>query len=302
MTAPILVTGGHGQLATALAHLAPERVVITGRPDFDFDRPASIASAVAAARPALVINTAAWTAVDAAETERAAAERANHTGPGLLAAACRAQGAHLIHISTDYVFDGLKGAPYTEADPPCPTGVYGATKRAGEQAVLAACPEAVILRTSWVYARAGKNFVLTMLNAARRAPRLRIVADQIGCPTNADDLAAACLAVADRLLHQPQAGAAQLGGIYHAAGQGETSWHGLAMAIFETATRHGWPAPPLEAIATADWPTPARRPPDSRLDCGKLASVFGVCLPTWRPSLDAAVAGICEQALAPAPG
>jgi dTDP-4-dehydrorhamnose reductase len=304
VTATILVTGGQGQLATSLANLAPARVAVIGRPDFDFDRPASIASCVAAARPALVINAAAWTAVDAAETEPAAADRANHIGPGLLASACRAAGAHLIHISTDYVFDGLKGAPYTEADPTCPTGVYGATKRAGEEAVLAAYPEAVILRTSWVYARTGKNFVLTMLNAARRAPRLRVVADQIGCPTNADDLAAACLGVADRLL---QGGAAPvskqgLGGIYHAAGQGETSWHGLAVAVFETAARHGWPAPPVDAIATADWPTPARRPPDSRLDCGKLAAVFDVRLPTWRPSLDAAVASICARALAAAPG
>jgi dTDP-4-dehydrorhamnose reductase len=299
MTAHILVTGGRGQLASALANLAPERVTVIGRPDFDFDRPDSIASAVTATRPALVINAAAWTAVDAAETAPEAADRANHTGPALLAAACRAAGAHLIHISTDYVFDGLKGEPYTESDPTCPTGIYGATKRAGEKAVLAACPEAVILRTSWVYARAGKNFVLTMLNAASRAPRLRVVADQIGCPTNADDLAATCLGVADRLL---QSGAAQVGGIYHAAGQGETSWHGLAVAIFETAARHGWPAPPVDAIVTADWPTPARRPPDSRLDCDKLASVFGVRLPQWRPSLDAAVASICEQALATAPG
>jgi dTDP-4-dehydrorhamnose reductase len=249
-----------------------------------------------------VINAAAWTAVDGAETERDAADRANHTGPALLAAACRAAGTQLIHISTDYVFDGLKGAPYTEADPTCPTGVYGATKRAGEQAVLAAFPEAVILRTSWVYARTGKNFVLTMLNAAKRAPRLRVVADQIGCPTNAEDLAAACLAVADQLLQRPQTGAASMGGIYHAAGQGETSWHGLAVAIFETAARHGWPTPPVDAIATSDWPTPARRPPDSRLDCGKLASTFDVRLPKWRPSLDAAVAGICQRALATAPG
>jgi dTDP-4-dehydrorhamnose reductase len=302
MTTSILVTGGRGQLATALAAMAPGRVAVVGRPDFDFDRPESIKAAIAAARPALVINAAAWTAVDAAETEREAAERANSTGPGLLAAACRAAGAQLIHISTDYVFDGLKGAPYTEADTPCPTGVYGATKRAGEQAVLAACPDAVILRTSWVYARSGKNFVLTMLNAAKRVPRLRVVADQIGCPTNADDLAAACLSVGDRLLLGAGAGASTFGGIYHAAGQGETSWHGLAVAIFETAALHGWPAPPVDAIATADWPTPARRPPDSRLDCGRLDSVFGVRLPHWRPSLDAAVGKICESALAEAPG
>ncbi len=292
----ILVTGGQGQLASALARRRPSDVAVVGRPDFDFDRPESVAEAVAAAGPALVINAAAWTAVDAAETEAEVADRANHIGPGLLAAACRAAKARLIHISTDYVFDGLKGAPYLETDPPCPTGVYGETKLAGEVAVLAAYPESVILRTSWVYARTGKNFVLTMLNAAKRAPRLRVVADQIGCPTNADDLAAACVAVADRLLTEPAADG--LGGVYHASGQGATSWHGFAVAIFETAARYGWPAPPVDPIATSDWPTPARRPPDSRLECGKLADRFGVRLPPWRPSLDEAVAAICQSALA----
>jgi dTDP-4-dehydrorhamnose reductase len=292
VTARILVTGGAGQLATALVRARGEQVVRVGRPDFDFDRPETIAAAVERVRPALVINAAAWTAVDAAESEPEAARRANDTGPGLLAKACREAGAGLIHVSTDYVFDGLKGAAYTENDPTSPTGVYGATKLAGEHAVLAAYPGAVILRTSWVYARAGKNFVLTMLNAAKRAPRLRVVADQKGCPTNADDLAAAALAVADRMLE----GGAAPGGIYHAAGSGETTWHGLATAIFEEAGAYGWTQPPVDPIATADWPTPARRPPDSRLDCGKLAEVFGVRLPPWRPSLAAAVAAICCDA------
>jgi dTDP-4-dehydrorhamnose reductase len=304
MSGKILVTGGAGQLASALGRLRPNQVVVVGRPDFDFDRPESIAVTVAAHRPALVINAAAWTAVDAAESAAEGAARANHTGPALLALACRAHGARLIHVSTDYVFDGNKGAPYVETDAPSPTGIYGATKLAGEGAVLAALPQAVILRTAWVYAREGKNFVLTMLNAARRAPRLRVVGDQIGCPTNADDLAAACLAVADRLLATGPHGAeaASLGGIYHATGQGETSWHGFAEAIFASAARHGWPSPPVDAIATADWPTPARRPPDSRLDCSKLARVFGVRLPPWQPSLDDAVAAICQKSLAAAPG
>jgi dTDP-4-dehydrorhamnose reductase len=304
MTAKILVTGGAGQLASSLGRLRPEQVVVVGRPEFDFDRPETIAAIVAAHTPALVINGAAWTAVDAAETEVEAAGRANHTGPALLALACREHGARLIHISTDYVFDGNKGAPYVETDAPCPTGIYGATKLAGEGAVLAALPQAVILRTAWVYARQGKNFVLTMLNAGRKAPRLRVVGDQIGCPTNADDLATACLAVADRLLATSPSGAeaASLGGVYHATGQGETSWHGFAQAIFATAARHGWPSPPVEAIATADWPTPARRPPDSRLNCGKLARAFGVRLPPWQPSLDDAVATICQASLAAAPG
>jgi dTDP-4-dehydrorhamnose reductase len=304
MSPIILVTGGTGQLATALARLRPETVVVTGRPGFDFDRPETIATALRAQGPALVINAAAWTAVDAAEAEPDAADRANHTGPALLAATCHMHGIPLIHVSTDYVFDGLKGEPYVETDPTSPTGVYGATKLAGETAVLAAHPSAVVLRTSWVYAGAGKNFVLTMLNAAKSAPRLRVVADQIGCPTNAADLAAAALSVADCLLAAPRD---ELGGIYHAAGQGQTSWHGLATEIFATAGRHGWPTPPVDPIATADWPTPARRPPDSRLDCGKLEAVFGVRLPQWQKSLQATVAGICQAAqtgaaLAAAPG
>ncbi len=292
------MTGGAGQLASALGRLRPDQVTVTGRPDVDFDQPRSIEAVVAAAKPALVINAAAWTAVDLAEKEPEAAARANHHGPALLAESCRRHGAALIHISTDYVFDGAKGAPYVETDPTNPTGAYGATKLAGEQAVLAALPGAVILRTAWVYAEHGKNFVLTMLNAAKRAPRLRVVADQIGCPTNADDLAAACLSVADRML----AGANDLGGIYHAAGQGETSWHGFAQAIFAAASPFGWPSPPVDAITTADWPTPARRPADSRLDCGKLARVFGVRLPEWRPSLDRAVANICRAARAETQG
>jgi dTDP-4-dehydrorhamnose reductase len=294
----LLVTGGAGQLASALGRLRPGQVTVTGRPTFDFDLPDSIEAVVAAAKPAVVINAAAWTAVDLAENEPEAAARANHQGPGLLAEACRRHGAALVHVSTDYVFDGTKGAPYVETDATNPTGVYGATKLAGEQAVLAALPSAVIMRTAWVYAEHGKNFVLTMLNAAKRVPRLRVVADQIGCPTNADDLAAACLGVADRLL----AGGTDLGGIYHAAGRGETSWHGFAQAVFAAAAKHGWPSPPVDPIATADWPTPAKRPADSRLDCEKLARVFGVRLPDWRPSLDRAVGNICQAARAETPG
>ena len=297
----ILVTGGAGQLAQALARARPDGVSLVGRPVFDFDRPETVAAAVRRARPALVINAAAFTAVDAAETDSAAARRANAEGPGLLAEACARAGAQLIHVSTDYVFDGCKGAPYTEDDATAPTGLYGATKLDGERAVLAAHPGAVILRTSWVYARAGRNFLLTMLGAARRLPALRVVADQHGCPTNADDLAAAALAVADRLLsasHDKTRTGAQgehLAGIYHAAGQGETTWHGFATAIFAEAGRHGWPVPTVEPIATSDWPTPARRPADSRLDCSKLERVFGVRLPDWRDSLAPAVASVSRS-------
>jgi dTDP-4-dehydrorhamnose reductase len=280
----ILVTGGTGQLATALAAAGGGRVRCVGRPEFDFERPESLETAFRAAAPAVVVNAAAYTAVDAAETDAEAAFRVNRDGPALLARLCAASGARLIHVSTDYVFDGLKGAPYDEADPTSPQGVYGASKLAGEEAVLHECPSAIVLRTSWVYSPTGKNFVRTMLAAARRTKRLRVVADQKGCPTTAADLADAILAIVGRLGDQA--------GVFHAAGTGWTTWHGLARATFEEAARHGLAPPEVEAITTAHWPTPARRPPDSRLDCGKLVASFGVRLPHWRDSLGATVDAI----------
>jgi dTDP-4-dehydrorhamnose reductase len=295
--ATILVTGGGGQLAQALGRAAGTiedlgRLVVVGRPDFDFDRPDSITEVMRAHAPALVINAAAWTAVDAAETEAEAAARANTEGPGTLARLCDQLGSRLVHVSTDYVYDGLKGAPYVETDMPRPTGVYGRTKLDGERAVLDALPDAVVLRTSWVYAESGRNFVLTMLNAARRLPELRVVADQQGCPTNADDLAHAVLGVARRMFADT---GPQYGGVYHAAGTGAVTWHGFAEAIFECAAEHGRARPVVHAIATADWPTPARRPLDSRLDCTRLDTVFGVRLPGWQQSLRRAVSAICES-------
>ncbi len=293
MTGEILITGGSGQLARALEASAEGRPVRRiGRPELDFDVPDAIPGTLAALRPRLIINAAAYTAVDKAETDQAAADRANHLGPKLLAEYCENAGIALIHVSTDYVFDGDKGAPYLETDAPNPTGVYGATKLAGEQAVLSACTQAVVLRTAWVYATEGKNFLVTMLGAAKRFPKLRVVADQIGGPTNALDLAMAIWAVADRIL---QAGfQPAYHGVYHACGTGETSWHGFATAIFAEAAKFGQAAPEVEAITTADWPTPARRPADSRLDCAKLERVFAVRLADWQPSLASAIARIFE--------
>jgi dTDP-4-dehydrorhamnose reductase len=276
----ILVTGGNGQLATALEKRAwnaglPLRRV--GRPTCDFDRLDTLDALVAETQPTIVINAAAYTAVDAAESDAEAAMRANRDGPARLAALCHRDGIRFVHVSTDYVFDGTKGAPYVETDPTCPTGVYGSTKLAGEVAVMQAFPEALILRTAWVYASTGKNFVRTMLNAGRRMDRLRVVADQRGCPTTAHDLAVAIL----RIVAQPP----KASGIFHAAGSGWTTWHGLAVAVFEEAARYGGPSPAVDAITTADWPTPAKRPADSRLDCTKMETTFGVSLPEWRPSL-----------------
>jgi dTDP-4-dehydrorhamnose reductase len=279
----ILVIGG-GQLARSLQERAGGRKLHRlGRPDIDFDDLAGLRAALHSAAPALVVNAAAYTAVDRAETDAEAARRANRDGPAALAAYCAQAGIPLIHVSTDYVFDGLKGAPYVETDPTNPSGVYGATKLEGERDVLAACPRSIVLRTSWVYAATGRNFVLTMLNAAAKTSTLRVVADQIGCPTAAPDLADAILGIADRI--EARGWDESYAGLYHAAGSGATSWHGLAEAIFEAASRHGMARPRIDPIATADWPTPVRRPPDSRLDCDKLARMFALRLPDWQATL-----------------
>jgi dTDP-4-dehydrorhamnose reductase len=284
LTGPVLVTGGNGQVAQALMARASGRGLrLAGRPAFDFDRPEAIPALLRAVAPRLIVNAAAYTAVDQAEREPEAARRANADGPRLLAEHCAAAGIPLIHVSTDYVFDGAKGAPYVETDPANPTGVYGASKRDGEVAVLATGARAIILRASWVYAPRGRNFMLTMLNAAQRTSQLRVVADQKGCPTAATDLAAAILRIADRLDEMGWNDA--WGGIFHAAGSGWTTWHGFATAIFAEAARFGVVPPAIAPIATADWPTPARRPADSRLDCGRLGRTFGIALPDWRDAL-----------------
>jgi dTDP-4-dehydrorhamnose reductase len=278
----ILITGGTGQLGDSLQKLAVARRLefrAVSRPEFDFAELATIDACFAAAVPALVINAAAYTAVDAAETHVAAARAGNHTGPLRLAELCAGAKIPFIHVSTDYVFDGAKGAPYTEEDAANPTGVYGMTKRDGEIAILGTGAKAIILRTAWVYAAHGKNFARTMLNAARKTSTLRVVADQRGTPTAAPDLAAAILDIAEILRRDGWDEAYR--GIFHATGGGETTWHGFAGAIFAAAGL----SPEVLPITTADWPTPAKRPADSRLDCTKLARVFEVRLPEWRDSL-----------------
>jgi dTDP-4-dehydrorhamnose reductase len=285
MTETVLIVGETGQLAVALANAIPAHGLTAqnvGRPVLDFDRPDSIAAVFHTAAPSLVVNAAAYTAVDAAEDDAESAVRANRDGPAQLAALCEAAGIPLIHVSTDYVFDGNKGAPYVETDPTAPQGVYGASKLAGEQAVMAACSRAIILRTSWVYSPSGKNFVRTMLAVGQRNPQMRVVADQRGCPTSAPDLAVAIAGIAARIAED--------------AGSGETTWHGLATATFEAALRHGQAAPEVAGISTDQWPTKARRPPDSRLDCGKLEAVFGLRLPHWRDGVDRTVDAIFAAA------
>ncbi|ACI52725.1 dTDP-4-dehydrorhamnose reductase [Gluconacetobacter diazotrophicus PA1 5] len=280
---PILVIGRSGQLATALGRSNSPGLHCLGRPDLDFDRPETVDTAIAEAAPGLVVNAAAWTAVDAAEDDVAGAERANRDGPAHLARLCAARGIPLIHVSTDYVFDGTKGAPYVETDPTSPRTVYGRSKAEGEQAILAVHDRAIILRTAWVYSPYGRNFVRTMLNAGAKNPVLRVVGDQRGNPTSADDLAGAILSIADTIARDGWRDA--FAGITHAAGSGDTTWHGLAVAALQDAARLGRPMPVVEAITTADWPTPAARPQDSRLDCTRLHDVFGVRLPHWRDSV-----------------
>jgi dTDP-4-dehydrorhamnose reductase len=267
-------------------------LVRIGRPRLDFDRAETIEDVVAEIAPSLIVNAAAYTQVDAAEANVAAAWAANATGPARLADCAAERQIPLIHISTDYVFDGLKGAPYVEADPVSPQGVYAKSKLAGERAVLERAAEAIVLRTSWVYAETGHNFVRTMLNVAKTRDHLRVVSDQKGCPTAAADLARAILSISERLSASVRGdGDARL---FHAAGTGWTTWYDLAVAIFAAAAELGRVPPRIEAISTAEWPTPARRPPDSRLDCSLLEARFGVRLPDWHASLRRTVMAIVE--------
>src|SRR5437870_774142 len=279
----LLVLGAGGQVGRELcrrAWPAGDRLAAFDRGDVDITREDSIAAAMQRERPDMVINAAAYTAVDRAESEPDAAWAANCTGPGQLAAACREAAVQLIHISTDYVFDGSKAGPYREDDPVKPLGVYGHSKEAGDRAVREAVAEHVILRTAWVYSAHGHNFVKTMLRVAAERPMLRVVADQIGSPTSAADIAAAIAAIVQRL-----AAGDRRWGTYHFAGGGAVTWHGFAEAIFELAAPWRGAPPTVEAITTAEYPTPARRPANSVLDCRRINEVFGIVPRPWREAL-----------------
>lgn len=282
----ILVTGRGGQLATGLEASLPAQgfeATLVGQPDFEFDKPGTIRAAFAAARPDAVVNCAAWTAVDAAEDAEASAFRANALGPALLAALCARAGIPLIQISTDYVYDGLKGTPYLEDDLPNPLSAYGRTKLAGEWAALAGNPMTTVLRTAWVFSPVGKNFLRTMLAVGAQRPELRVVADQHGHPTAAPDLADAIAGVLARM--RATGWRPDYRGVFHAVAEGHTNWHGFAEAIFAAAKPFGGPGPVVHPIATADYPTKAARPADTRLDTGKLHATFGVALPPWQDGL-----------------
>jgi dTDP-4-dehydrorhamnose reductase len=283
----ILVTGQGGQLATGLAESLPLQgfeAMLVGQPDFEFDKPETVIAAFAALKPEAVVNCAAWTAVDAAEDDEAGAFRANALGPALVGRLCAEAGIPLIQISTDYVYDGLKGSPYVETDLTNPLGAYGRTKLAGEWAALATNPMTSVLRTAWVFSPVGKNFVRTMLTVGATRPELRVVADQHGHPTAAPDLADAIAAILARIREtgwQPG-----YRGVFHATAQQATHWHGFAEAIFAGAVPYGGPQPRVLPIATHEYPVKATRPADGRMDGTKLAETFGVTLPSWQQGLE----------------
>ena len=288
----IAVTGGPGQLVLSLQERGPllgHEVVAGGPPALDLAAPDddAIHAALAAAQPEAIVNAAAHTAVDKAESERDLAFAINAEGAGAVARAAARLGVPVIQISTDYVFAGDKPSPYVESDATGPTGVYGASKLAGETAVLASGADAAILRTAWVYSPFGANFAKTMLRLAATRDEVGVVADQIGCPTSALDLADAAIAVAINLAASPDPAAR---GLFHATGSGEGSWADFAEAIFAASAAAGGPAARVKRITTADYPTPAQRPANSRLDCSRLASVHSVRLPDWRESTRAVVA------------
>ena len=283
----ILVTGQAGQLARSLAERAAARpdleIIATSRTDADLSSSGSVAVAIAAVVPDLVINAAAYTAVDQAEAEPALAFRINAEGAGEAAAAARDAGAAIIQLSTDYVFDGAAAAPYREDSPTNPLSVYGRSKLAGEEAVRAANPDHLILRTAWLYSPFGRNFVRTLVAAARERDVLTVVDDQTGSPTSALDLADAILTIVDASRREPKAGT------YHVAGPQPLSWRAFAAAIMVECRRLGLPAAEVQPIATGQWPTAAQRPRNSALDSSKFARDFGVSMPPLATSLGAVV-------------
>lgn len=287
----LLVTGTQGQVARALIERgAAEGVAIEalGRPTYDLLEPSGIARAIGAACADVVVNAAAYTAVDKAESEPDLAMRINRDGAGAIAQAAATRGLPVIQLSTDYVFDGTLDRPYREDDPVAPINVYGGAKLAGERAVAAANPAHVILRTAWVYSPFGANFVKTMLRLGETREAVNVVADQWGSPTSALDIADAILAIARRLRAAPRD--PSLYGVFHLVGSGEATWADFAKAIFSQAERYGRNPVGVAPIATSDYPTLARRPANSRLDTAKLQEIYGIRLPDWRASLAPCVA------------
>jgi dTDP-4-dehydrorhamnose reductase len=282
----VLILGARGQVARSLAEILPRHgfdVSVAARPEMDLALPHTLSPAVARARPQVVVNAAAYTAVDRAEDEADIAMAVNAIGAGIAAGSARAAGAAIIHFSTDYVFDGSKSEPYEESDHTSPLGVYGRSKLAGEIAVAAANPRHLILRTSWVCAPHGANFLQTMLRLAAEGPEVRVVDDQRGAPTFAADIAEAVARIIAACT--PRSDGDERFGTFHLASDGETSWCGFARAIMAGSAARGGPSAAVAAIATRDYPTRVRRPAYSKLSTAKLARVYGLSLPHWRDGL-----------------
>jgi dTDP-4-dehydrorhamnose reductase len=293
--AEILLTGGDGQIGREFSRLAPPgwRVAAPSEGEWDIGDPAKVGSQVASRPWSAVVNCAAYTAVDRAETEIATAWRVNALGPAALAEATARADIPLIQLSTDYVFDGRKADAYVEDDPVAPLSVYGASKEGGEQAVRTGNPRHLILRTAWIVSPHGVNFVKTMLRLAKERPVLRVVDDQIGSPTSASDVAAALIAIIERQLSgQP------VNGTYHFVNDGEASWYDFAVAIFTRLAERGGSAPALEAIPTSQYPTPARRPAHSRLSTAKLVRDLAIVPRPWRIAAGEVIDTILDQATA----
>ena len=292
----IVLFGAGGQLGRELtAAAAHDGVPLTAVPHEQADITDSVAveRVLGAASPSLVINAAAYNQVDKAEAEPDEAMRINAIGPGIVAAACAGADVPMVHISTDYVFDGAKPGPYVEDDPIAPLSVYGCSKAEGEAAVRGACPRHIIVRTAWLFSRHGSNFVKTMLRLAAERDALTVVADQRGSPTSAVDLARAVLIAAAAL-----ADGSDSWGTYHFAGSGETTRHGLASRIVAVQALYTGRLPMVHAVATADRPTPARRPLNSVLDSSKFAATFGFRAADWRDAVDRTVTGLMDRASA----
>jgi dTDP-4-dehydrorhamnose reductase len=284
----IVVLGRNGQLGWELRHKLAclGQVVTIGQPEIDLKEPATLRKTLRAAEPAVIVNAAAYTAVDKAEIEPELAMAINGTAPGVVAEEAKRLGSILVHYSTDYVFDGSKQEPYVEADAPNPMNVYGKSKLAGDEAIQSSGCEHLILRTSWVYAARGNNFLLTMLRLAGERAELRIVDDQTGAPTSSECIAQATADILAQLLAPSGNGLDGRSGIYNLTNAGETTWFGFAQALLNKAAgTMGTNVPKLIPIPTSEFPRPARRPANSRLSCQRLAETFGVRMPHWEEAL-----------------
>ncbi|WDR06494.1 dTDP-4-dehydrorhamnose reductase [Devosia rhodophyticola] len=291
----LLVTGREGQVVRSLIERANRNgrfeVVALGRPELDLSRPETIRETVLAVRPDIVVSAAAYTAVDLAEDEPDLAHAINAVGAGMLAQSAAEAGAPIIHLSTDYVFSGTSQAPYHEGDATDPQCIYGRTKLAGEELVRAVNREHVIVRTAWVYSPFGKNFVKTMLRLAADRDEIAVVSDQWGNPTSALDIADGILHVAGTFMEQRRP---ELFGIFHLAGTGDINWSGLAEVVMDVSQNHGGPTAKIRPISTAEFPTKAVRPTNSRLCTDKLASRYDWRAPNWQSSVDLTVARLLD--------